>query len=98
MGHGTFIHPGEFTELHEWDGPDWSGPLCSWVAKDWMDANVVLAWFLEYYNGELLPDLTAVERCYAHIGKDGCVFFHSDPGPGRFRVTHIWREHVKDVA
>jgi len=96
MGHGTFIFEGEFTELCEWDGPDWSGPVCDYVAKGWMDANEVLGMLLDQF--EVLPDLTAVERCYAHIGKDGCVFYHSDPGPGRFKVTHIDRHNVKWVA
>lgn len=96
MGHGTFIFPGEFTELHEWDGPDWSGPVCEYVAKGWMDGADVLMTMLEQW--ERLPDLTAVDRCYAHIGKDGCVFYHNEPGRGRFKVTAIEVRFTKAVA
>lgn len=94
MGHGVFIHAGEFTPLHEYDGPDFSGPLCDWVAKGWMDDGAVLAWFWDYDG--MVPELAKVERCYAHIGKDGCVFYHNEPKAGRFKVTHIYRENIRD--
>lgn len=95
MGHGTFIFEGEFAELREGERGDWGGPVCDYVAKGWMDGTDVLLTLLGQF--EVLPDLSKVERCYAHIGKDGCVFYHSEPGRGRFPVTHIERSFVKEA-
>jgi hypothetical protein len=95
MGHGTFIFAGEFTLLYEWDG-DWSGPPSEYVAKGWMDDNEVFEWF--WHEDGMIPDMSAVERDYAHIGKDCSVFYHAGPGPGRFKVTHIEYRAVSEMA
>lgn len=94
MGHGAFILHGEFTELYESDGDGYFGAVMDYVAKGWMDGSEVMLTMLNQF--ERLPDLTAVERCYAHIGRDGSVFYHNEPGPGRFPVTHVYRDKTKN--
>lgn len=95
MGHGTFIFEGEITPLYEWSGGEAVGGVCDYITRGWPEDAELLGMFAGEDSLGLVPELSAVERCYAHVGWDGTVFYHAEPGPGQFRVTHVWRESVR---